>query len=69
MVSRSLQILLKDKDKSVNCIKFGSTYYGCDIIQSYVLYNASPVSLNFVTIFDEGGEGEELVSLRNHYSC
>lgn len=64
VVSRKLEILLKDKEKPVDCIKFGSTYYGCDIIQSYILCNPSPVPLNFVTILDEGAEGEELVSVQ-----
>ena len=61
VVSRSLQLLSKDSDTAVECINFGSCYYGTDILLSYCLYNAGPEEVNFVIVLDEGGEGQEVV--------
>lgn len=59
VVESKLQVLLHGEP--VDRVQFGSTYYGCDVIQSYLLYNDSPAKTHFVVILDEGSEGEELV--------
>ena len=61
VVERSLELLSLDKEESVNCIKFGSTYYGTDKIRSFLLHNNGPDTANFVVILEEGGEAQELV--------
>lgn len=62
VVSRFLQIQLKDSSELVNRVDFGCTYYGSDVVKSFLLYNGSPVSLSYVAILEENGEGEEKVN-------
>ena len=42
-------------------INFGSTYYGTDLTQSFLIYNNGPAIAHFVVILEEGGEGQEVV--------
>ena len=56
---QALQLL--DNNNSVDCVKFGSTYYGTDKVQMYWLYNASPKRISFIAILEDGGEGQEIV--------
>lgn len=75
MASRSLQLLSMEEEKPINHINFGPTFYGTDVLQSYILYNKSPETVSFVVILEEDGEGQEIVgasycSLRvNMSSC
>ena len=60
---QSLKLLSMEDEKKVKCIAFGSTYYGCDVLKSYVLYNHSPKEVSFVVILEEDAEGQEVVSV------
>ena len=61
VVSRNLQIQLKDRCQLVDRIDFGCTYYGSDIVKSFSLCNGSPVPLSYVAVLEEDAEGEEKV--------
>ena len=67
VVSRKLQLKFKDKEQSVECIRFGCTYYGSDIVKSYTLCNSSPVPISYVAILEENGPGEEKVRFAAYY--
>ncbi|PFX34680.1 Calponin-likey domain-containing protein 2 [Stylophora pistillata] len=60
VVERSLELLTLDTEENIETINFGSTYYGTDQIQSFLIYNNGPDVANFVVILEEGGEGQEL---------
>ncbi len=61
VAKRSLQLLSMEDEERVDCISFGSAYYGSDVLKSFVLYNHSPDDVSFVVILEEGGEGQEVV--------
>ena len=63
VVSRNLQVQLKNKRQLVDRIDFGCTYYGSDIVKSFSLCNGSPVPLSYVAVLEEDGEGEEKVRI------
>lgn len=50
-----------DTEENVQTINFGSTYYGTDRTESFLIYNNGPDVANFVVILEEGGEGQEVV--------
>lgn len=50
-----------DTGENVQTVNFGSTYYGTDRTESFLIYNNGPDVANFVVILEEGGEGQELV--------
>lgn len=60
-MERSLELLTLDTEEKIETINFGSTYYGTDQTQSFLIYNNGPDVANFVVILEEGGEGQELV--------
>lgn len=60
VVERSLELLTLDTEEKIETINFGSTYYGTDQTQSFLIYNNGPDVANFVVILEEGGEGQEL---------
>ena len=61
VVERSLELLTMDTEENVQTINFGSTYYGTDQTQCFLIYNNGPDVANFVVILEEGGEGQEVV--------
>lgn len=61
VVERSLELLTLDTEKNVQAINFGSTYYGTDRTECFLIYNNGPDVTNFVVILEEGGEGQEVV--------
>ena len=61
VVERSLELLRIDTEEPVQTINFGSTYYGTDLTQSFLIYNNGPAIAHFVVILEEGGEGQEVV--------
>ena len=63
MALRSLQLLSLEDEKPVNYINFGPTFYGTDVLQSYLLFNKSPDKVSFVVILEEEGEGQEVVCI------
>lgn len=50
-----------DTEENVQTINFGSTYYGTDQTECFLIYNNGPDVANFVVILEEGGEGQEVV--------
>ena len=60
---RSLQLLSLEDEHPVNHINFGPTFYGTDVLKSYLIFNKSPERLSFVVILEEEGEGQEAVSI------
>ena len=60
-MERSLELLTIDTEEPVQTINFGSTYYGTDLTQSFLIYNNGPAIAHFVVILEEGGEGQEVV--------
>ena len=61
VVEGSLMLLSDDLEEPIECVRFGSTYYGTDCTQSAVLYNNGPEPVCFVVILDEDATGQELV--------
>ena len=61
IVEGSLELLSYHNEESLDCVKFGSTYYGTDKTESAILYNNGPEPVCFVTILDEDATGQELV--------
>ncbi|XP_057307230.1 cilia and flagella-associated protein 47-like isoform X2 [Hydractinia symbiolongicarpus] len=60
VVPRALVLLSQDKQKHIDCIKFGSAYYGTDVVHKYWLYNASPEETKFIAVLDDEGKGQEV---------
>ncbi|XP_078698604.1 cilia- and flagella-associated protein 47-like isoform X8 [Branchiostoma floridae x Branchiostoma belcheri] len=58
VVEQKLHLQNKDSEP-LDCVKFGSTFYGTDCIETGYLYNEGPKEISFVAILDEGGVGEE----------
>lgn len=61
LVDRALEVLSIHNDAPLDCIHFGSTYYGCDRTECALLYNNSPESVNFVAVLDEDAVAQEMV--------
>ncbi|BFZ09423.1 hypothetical protein BsWGS_12463 [Bradybaena similaris] len=61
VIERALEILSTNEDNShVECVRFGSTYYGTDKLDCAVLYNNGPDSVNFVAVIDENAIAQEM---------
>ena len=56
-----LELLSYHAEESINCVKFGSTYYGTDKTEMATLYNNGPEPVCFVSILDEEAIGQEVV--------
>ncbi|XP_054422311.1 cilia- and flagella-associated protein 47 [Pteronotus mesoamericanus] len=52
--------LLNENNTKVECIYFGSAYFGTSKIRHAYLYNNSPASVNWVAIIQNDSVGEEL---------
>ena len=62
VVEGLLQLLnINNIGNKLECVKFGSTYYGTDKTESAILYNNSPSAVSFVALLDEDAVGQELV--------
>ncbi|XP_055954756.1 cilia and flagella-associated protein 47 [Patella vulgata] len=60
IVKRSLQLVSIHDEQTIECVKFGSTYYGTDKTEYAILHNNGPETINFVAIMDEEAEAQEL---------
>ncbi|ESO84821.1 hypothetical protein LOTGIDRAFT_168309 [Lottia gigantea] len=60
IVKRSLELLSIQGETPLDCVKFGSTYYGTDKTEYAILYNNGPEVVNFVAIMDEEAVAQEL---------
>ena len=63
VVERAIQILSMETEDTLDCIKFGNTYYGCDKTECAVLYNNGPEPVSFVAILDEDAVAQEMVGV------
>ena len=69
VTERALELLSVSGDhQKVQCIRFGSTYYGTDRTEAAILYNNGPEPVNFVAVVDEDAIAQELVRLENFAS-
>ena len=62
VVEQSLQLLRADKVSHMHQVAFGPAYYGTDRIEEAYLYNNGPEPVKWVTVLEEGVDGEEAVS-------
>ena len=62
VVKHSLEILDAESGQKLEKVNFGSAFYGTDKIVPVVLYNNGPDAVNFISVLEEGAEGEEAVS-------
>lgn len=62
VVRRNIQLLSVESRTQVQHIQFGAAYYGTDQLQSFLLLNDGPDSINFVILLDEDSTGQEVVS-------
>ena len=60
---KSLQLLSLEDEMPVNHINFGSTFFGTDVLHSFLIFNKSPERTSFVVILEEEGEGQEVVCI------
>ncbi|XP_077977423.1 cilia- and flagella-associated protein 47-like [Glandiceps talaboti] len=60
VVERSLELLSPESQHSIECVKFGQTYYGTDRTEGTILYNNGPDPVSFVTVMQVGAIGEEV---------
>lgn len=58
IVEQSLELLSKDGN-STRCVSFGPAYYGTDRIEQAILYNNGPEEVKWVSVLEEGADGEE----------
>ena len=61
VVIKELRLLAENGSLSTDCLRFGSTYYGTDVIQKCFLYNSSPKMTSYVIVLEEHGGGQEIV--------
>ncbi|XP_072178621.1 cilia- and flagella-associated protein 47-like [Diadema setosum] len=59
VVDRCLELLDPKSGDNIQCMRFGSTYYGTDKTKLAYLYNNGPDSINFVTVLEEDAVGTE----------
>ncbi|XP_078495986.1 cilia- and flagella-associated protein 47 isoform X1 [Ciona intestinalis] len=59
IVEQSLQLLSQDKQSALSCVSFGPAYYGTDRIEPAYLFNNGPEPLKWVSVLEEGADGEE----------
>src|SRR6218665_3922534 len=62
VVNASLELLTFESEQPLQCVKFGTTYYGTDATQSGMLFNNSPKSVCFVIVLNDEAAGQETVS-------
>ena len=55
--SRKLELMDSELSAPLQCVAFGSTYYGTVLTKKVVLYNNSPALTEFIAIFDEKALG------------
>uniref|UniRef100_H2YRU5 HYDIN/VesB/CFA65-like Ig-like domain-containing protein n=1 Tax=Ciona savignyi TaxID=51511 RepID=H2YRU5_CIOSA len=59
IVEQSLQLISHDKRSPLMCVSFGPAYYGTDRIEPAYLFNNGPEPVKWVSVLEEGADGEE----------
>ncbi|XP_012497537.1 PREDICTED: calponin homology domain-containing protein 2 [Propithecus coquereli] len=60
VVEQIIELLHMNSDKKLECIRFGSIFFGTSKLEHAHLYNNSPESMNWVAIMQDNSVGEEL---------
>ncbi|XP_022363689.1 cilia- and flagella-associated protein 47 [Enhydra lutris kenyoni] len=60
VVEQIIELLNMSNDKKLECIHFGSVFFGTSKIEHALLYNNSPEPVNWVAIMQNDAVGEEL---------
>ncbi|XP_058441727.1 cilia- and flagella-associated protein 47 isoform X2 [Marmota monax] len=60
VVEQIIELLNMNSDKKLECIRFGSVFFGTSKIEQAVLYNNSPESINWVAIIQDDSVGGEM---------
>ncbi|XP_039112210.1 cilia- and flagella-associated protein 47 [Hyaena hyaena] len=60
VVEQIIELLNMTGDKKLECIHFGSVFFGTSKIERALLYNNSPEPINWVAIIQDDSVGEEL---------
>uniref|UniRef100_A0A8C7BQ83 Cilia and flagella associated protein 47 n=1 Tax=Neovison vison TaxID=452646 RepID=A0A8C7BQ83_NEOVI len=60
VVEQIIELLNMSNDKKLECIHFGSVFFGTSKIEHALLYNNSPEPINWVAIMQNDAVGEEL---------
>nr|KAF6491875.1 cilia and flagella associated protein 47 [Molossus molossus] len=60
VVEQIIELLNMNDNKKVECIHFGSTFFGTSKMEHALLYNNSPELINWVAIIQNDSVGEEL---------
>lgn len=63
IVEQSLKLLAGDKQSGLQCVAFGPAYYGTDRVEPAFLFNNGPEPVKWVSVLEEGADGEEAVSI------
>lgn len=62
VVEQIFELLQMKGNKKVECIRFGSAFFGTSKIEDALLYNNSPEPVSWVAVIQNDSVGEELVS-------
>ena len=62
VVEQSLQLFASNNQSPLKCVTFGPAYYGTDRIEPAYLFNNGPEPIKWVSVLEEGADGEEAVS-------
>nr|XP_023490286.1 cilia- and flagella-associated protein 47 isoform X1 [Equus caballus] len=60
VVEQIIELLNMSSDEKLECIHFGSVFFGASKIERALLYNNSPEPINWVAIIQDDSVGEEL---------
>ncbi|XP_076799523.1 cilia- and flagella-associated protein 47-like isoform X2 [Clavelina lepadiformis] len=59
VVEQSLQLFASNNQSPLKCVTFGPAYYGTDRIEPAYLFNNGPEPIKWVSVLEEGADGEE----------
>lgn len=62
VVEQIIELFHMNSDRKLECIRFGSVFFGTSKIEHALLFNNSPETINWVAIMQDDCVGEELVS-------
>ncbi|MEJ1281358.1 putative gene 7173 [Cricetulus griseus] len=60
VVEQIIELFNMNSDRKLECIRFGSVFFGTSKIEQAVLFNNSPETINWVAIMQDDCVGEEL---------
>lgn len=71
VVEQIIELFHMNSERKLECIRFGSVFFGTSKIEHALLYNNSPETVNWVAIMQDDCVGEELVSklIKSATSC